>query len=112
MRKGRAFLLAAAAAAGTTAAATAQQTVDGSAIAIREVVAGKTCRGDDVLVFGVSTPGSRGTFERVGRPVGTYSIGYGSILIRREHDLHGHLAAVSLADRKLFLSTGVYSCGQ
>jgi hypothetical protein len=69
--------------------------VDGSAMAIRTVVSGKTCVGDDVLTFGKSAPGSVGAFERVGRPAGTYSVGYGTILIRRDQDVHGHVASVS-----------------
>jgi hypothetical protein len=48
----------------------------GSAEAIREVVSGKTCVGDDILKFGQSAPGSPGKFDRVGQPEGTYTIGY------------------------------------
>jgi len=85
--------------------------VDGTALAIRTVVSGKTCVGDDVLTFGKSTPGSAGTFERVGHPADTYSIGYGTILIRRDQNVHGHVASVSPSDRMLYLSTGAYRCG-
>lgn len=105
--------LALAAATGAPAALLAQEApIDGSAIVIRQVVSGKTCLGDDVLTFGVSAPGSPGTFERAGEPAGTYSIGYGTILIRRDQDLHGHLASVSPLDRVLYLSTGTYRCGK
>lgn len=85
--------------------------VDGSAAAIREVVSGKTCVGEDVLTFGESVPGSVGPFERIGRPVGTYKIGYGTILIRRGQDLHGHVTSASVIDRVLYMSTGTYRCG-
>lgn len=70
--------------------------VDGSAAAIRTVVSGKICTGQDVLVFGMIVPGSAGTFERKGRRSASYSIGYGTILIRRDQDLHGHVTSVSV----------------
>ncbi len=85
--------------------------IDGSAPAIRKVVSGKTCVGNDTLRFGESIAGSPGRFERVGRPEGLYAIGYGTILIRRGNDLHGHIAAVSVPTRTLYLSTGTYRCG-
>jgi len=100
------------AAAATAPAAVCAQDVkfDGSAAAIRKVVAGKTCVGQDVLIFGEGGPGSAGTFMRVGRPAGTYDIGYGTILIHRGRDLHGHLTSVSVPDRMLYMSTGTYRC--
>lgn len=64
------------------ALAAPEETVDGPATAIRRVVSGQTCAGDDVLIFGESGLGSAETFERKGRPNGTYAIGYGTILIR------------------------------
>jgi len=85
-------------------------TIDGSAAAIREVVSGKTCVGDDVLVFGRSIPGTGGMFERSGRTKATYSIGYGTIVIRRGGQLHGHITSVSVADHMLYLSTSTYRC--
>ncbi|MEH2611099.1 hypothetical protein [Bradyrhizobium sp. AZCC 1693] len=88
----------------------AQETVDGSAAAIRAVVSGKTCTGDDILIFGKSVTGSAGTFERKGRPNGSYSVGYGTILIRRGQDLHGHVTSVSVRDRVLHMSAGTYRC--
>lgn len=95
----------------TPAAHAAQEeSVDGSAAAIRKVVSGEICRGDDVLVFGPSTPGSPGTFERQGQPKGTYLIGYGTILVRRGQDLHGHVTAVSPAGHLLYFSAGTYRC--
>ena len=86
-------------------------TTQGSAEAIREVVAGNTCVGDDVLKFGQSAPGSPGIFNRIGQPGGEYAIGYGTILILRDHKLHGHVASVSAADHKLYMSTETYRCG-
>jgi hypothetical protein len=65
---------------------------DGSAASMRMVVSGNTCVGDDTLRFGRSVAGSPGTF-------------------RRGHDLHGHLAAVSVSNRALHLSTSTYRCG-
>lgn len=103
------FLLAAVTA---SAVVSAQEVaVDGSALAIRTVVSGKTCLGKDVVTFGESESGSAGTFERAGRPVAAYSIGYGSIMIRRDQDLHGHVASVSPSTGMLYLSTGTYRCG-
>ncbi len=94
------------------AVVSAQETaIDGSAVAIRTVVAGKTCQGDDALTFGKSAVGSPGTFERTGRPTGTYSVGYGTILVRRGEDLHGHVASVSPPDGMLYLGTATYRCG-
>ena len=90
-------------------AVSAQET-DGSAAAIRNVVSGRTCLGDDVLTFGESARGSGGTFERSGRPAGTYSVGYGTIMIRRGPDLHGHVTSVSPVDHVLYLSAGTYKC--
>lgn len=89
-----------------------EETVDGSATAIRAIVSGKTCtgEGEDVLIFGKSTAGSRGTFERKGHPNGSYTIGYGTILIRRGKDLHGHVASVSVPSHVLHLSANAYRC--
>jgi hypothetical protein len=84
--------------------------VQGSAEAIREVVSGKVCVGDDVLKFGRSAPGASGTFNRVGRPIGTYEIGYGTIQILRGQELHGHVASVSVRDHMLYMSTTTYRC--
>ena len=86
-------------------------TTQGSAEAIREVVAGNTCVGDDVLKFGQSAPGSPGIFSRIGQPDGEYAIGYGTILILRDHKLHGHVASVSAVDHTLYMSTETYRCG-
>ncbi|WP_156795453.1 hypothetical protein [Bradyrhizobium icense] len=87
-----------------------ERPVDGSVGAIRTVVSGKTCTGDDVLIFGKSVTGAAGTFERKGRPNGSYAVGYGTILIRRGQDLHGHVTSVSVPDKMLYLSTGTYRC--
>jgi len=93
------------------AAASAEDvSTDGSPAAIYEVISGKTCVGDGVLVFGASAPGSSGTFTRQGRPPGTYSVGYGTIMIRRDQSLHGHIASVSVANHVLYMSTGLYQC--
>ena len=85
--------------------------VDGSTAAIREVVSGKICTGADTLKFGESTAGASGTFARLGRPEGRYAIGYGTILIRRGEDLHGHVTSVSVSDGRLYVSTETYQCG-
>ncbi|MBS0247353.1 MAG: hypothetical protein AB7P20_02455 [Rhizobiaceae bacterium] len=85
-------------------------TIDGTAAAIREVVSGKTCVGKDVLKFGESTVGSPGTFKRAGHSEARYAVGYGTILIRRGRDLHGHVTAVSVLDRKLYVSAETYQC--
>jgi hypothetical protein len=82
----------------------------GSAAAIRKVVSGKTCVGEDVLKFGQSAPGLPGIFNRIGQPEGKYAIGYGTILILRSHKLHGHVASVSVGDHKLYMSTEMYQC--
>jgi hypothetical protein len=106
------FAIALVVAAMAPAWALAEETpVDGTAIAIRAVIAGKTCVGADVIRFGASAPRSPGTFERAGHPIGAYSIGYGTILVEREHEIHGHLAAVAPATGMLYLSSGTYRCG-
>jgi hypothetical protein len=105
-------ILVLATAASLAAAVSAQETIDGSAPAIRSVVAGHTCLGNDTLKFGASSPGVPGVFERNGRPAATYSIGYGTILVRRGDDVHGHVASVSPLDGTLYLSTGTYRCGK
>jgi hypothetical protein len=84
--------------------------IDGSAAAIRQVVSGKTCIGNGVLKFGESAFGSAGIYERVGLAKGTYSVGYGTILIRRNGSLHGHVTAVSVPDHILYMSNGTYRC--
>lgn len=91
-----------------------EKAVDGSAAAIRGVISGQTCHGtgEDILIFGESGPGLPGTFERKGLPRGTYSTGYGTILIRRGQDLHGHVTSVSVPDHVLYMSTGTYRCGE
>lgn len=101
-----------AATATSAALAAPEGTVDGSVAAIRQVVSGETCTGADVLIFGESAPGTAGTFERKGHPSGAYAVGYGTILIRRGQDLHGHVTSVSVADHVLYMSTGTYRCGK
>jgi hypothetical protein len=81
-----------------------ERTIEGSAAAIRTVVSGRTCIGTDVITFGRSEAGVTATFERKGRPIGNYSLGYGTILIRRGQDVHGHIASVNIADSILYLS--------
>jgi hypothetical protein len=111
MRTPNTLVLTFAAAVAMSTIGTAQETIDGSPAAIRMVVSGKVCSGDDVLTFGESAPGTAGTFERTGRPVGSYSVGYGTILIhRRDQDLHGHVTSVSPQDGVLYMSTSVYRC--
>jgi hypothetical protein len=83
---------------------------EAASAAIREVVAGKTCIGDDVLIFGKSLIGTSGNYERIGRPPGRYQIGEGTILILRGKDLHSHVATVSVPDHMLYMSTGKYRC--
>lgn len=96
----------------TPAIAFAQEiSTDGSAAAIRKVVSGKTCVGEDTLNFGESVVGAPAKFERSGRPEGAYAVGYGTILIRRDQDLHGHLASVSVPNGTLYMSAGTYRCG-
>jgi hypothetical protein len=102
-----AAVLVAAAAVGSVIASAQETTVDGAAAAIRKVISGKTCTGEDVLVFRES-----GTFERKGRPNATYNVGYGTILIRRGDDLRGHVTSVSVSGNMLHMSTGSYRCGQ
>jgi hypothetical protein len=92
--------------------ATAQESdIDGSAQAIRTVIAGKKCVGLDILAFGKSAAGVPGTFERTDSPAATYAVGYGTILIRRGEEIHGHVASVSPQNRMLYLSKGAYRCG-
>jgi hypothetical protein len=76
-------VVAAAVAAAVSVIAAQERIIDGSAMAIRAVVSGRTCVGTDVLNFGQSAPGASASFERVGRPAGTYAIGHGTIMIRR-----------------------------
>lgn len=111
MRAPSVFLLVAATAAPAVLSAQ-EETVDGSAAAIRTVVSGKTCTGEDILIFGKSAPGSAGTFERKGRSNASYSVGYGTILIRRGQDLHGHVTSVSVPDHVLYMSTNTYRCSE
>lgn len=84
---------------------------EASAAAIHEVISGKTCVGDDLLIFGERDPKTSGSYERIGRPPGAYQIGYGTILILRGRDLHSHVATVSLEDHMLYMSTNKYRCG-
>jgi hypothetical protein len=85
---------------------------DGSAAAIRTVVSGRTCTGTDVITFGRGDTASAGTFERQGYPRASYNVGYGTILIRRGEDVHGHIASVNVPDSMLYLSTGTYRCSE
>lgn len=110
MRKLYMVLLGAATITAPALGAAPESTVTGSAAIIRSVVSGKTCVGEDTLTFGESVPGSPGTFERSGRATGTYSIGYGTVLIRRGKALHGHVTSVSAQDHLLYMSTGTYRC--
>lgn len=94
-----------------SAIASAQQTIyTGSEVAIREIVSGHICKGKDVLRFGAITPGESGRFERTGRPIADYTVGYGTILIRRGGKLHGHVTAVSVHDHMLYMSGDPYQC--
>ena len=101
MRKLYMVLLGAATITAPALGAAPESTVTGSAATIRSVVSGKTCVGEDTL-----------TFERSGRATGTYSIGYGTVLIRRGKDLHGHVTSVSAQDHLLYMSTGTYRCAK
>jgi hypothetical protein len=83
---------------------------DGSGSAIMTVVSGKTCVGDDILRFGEIGTGSAGVFERVGSRAAEYKVGYGTILIRRDGDLHGHITSVSVPHRVLYMGTSKYRC--
>lgn len=94
-----------------SAMVSAQEVATGSAEAIRAVVSGKTCVGTDVLTFGTSAQGAAGTYDRHGRPKATYSIGYGTILVRRDGSVHGHVASVSVPEHRLYLSASTYRCG-
>lgn len=104
------MILLATAATTSVAVSAENPTFDASASAIRDVVSGKTCIGKDVLTFGENITGAAGMFQRVGHPIGTYNIGHGTILIRRNEELHGHVTSVSVAGRMLYLSTGTYRC--
>lgn len=108
MKTPRVFIVVVAMAA--SAIASAQEGATGSAEAIRKVVSGKTCVGTDVLKFGESVRGSAGTYDHVGYTYATYSIGYGTILVRRDSSLHGHVATVSVPNHMLYLSTSTYRC--
>lgn len=102
--------LAAAMIASVTASATQHHHIEGSAAAIRSVITGKVCLGKDSLTFGENIQGLGGTFERSGRPVGTYSVGYGTILVRRGQELHGHVVSVSPENHMLYFSTETSQC--
>lgn len=94
----------------TPAIAAEPDIISGCAAAIRDVVSGKTCVGADVLKFGKALAGSFATFERIGRRKGTYTVGYGTILIQRGHSLHGHVTSVSETAHKLYMSKETYQC--
>ena len=83
---------------------------EASAKAIHEVISGKKCVGDDLLIFGERDPKTSGSYERVGQPRGAYQIGYGTILILRGGRLHSHVATVSLEDHMLYMSADKYRC--
>jgi hypothetical protein len=89
-----------------------ERLIDGSSAAIRTVVSGRTCTGTDAITFGRSEVGAAATFERKGRPIGSYSLGYGTILIRRGQDVHGHIASVNVAESILYLSADSYRCSE
>ena len=83
---------------------------EASAAAIHEVISGKTCVGDDLLIFGKRDPKTSGRYERVGRPPGAYQIGYGTIMILRGKELHSHVVTVSPPDHMLYMSADKYRC--
>ena len=85
---------------------------EASARAIHEVISGKKCVGDDLLIFGERDPKTSGSYERVGQPPGEYQIGFGTILILRDGRLHSHVATVSLEDHMLYMSADKYRCGR
>ena len=91
-------------------AAAQEPLFEASSAAIREVVGGKQCIGEDLLIFGKSSAGNAGSYERVGRPLGEYKIGYGTILILRGKDLHSHVATVSVRDHMLYMSAEKFRC--
>lgn len=104
------MILLVAAATAPAAVSAENPTFNASASAIRNVVSGKTCIGKDILTFGENITGTAGTFQRAGRPIGTYNIGHGTIMIRRNEELHGHVTSVSEAGRMLYMSAGAYRC--
>lgn len=86
--------------------------IAGDAAEIRRIVSGKTCLGSNgsVLNFGISAPGSPGTFARAGRIPGTYQIGYGTLLIKRGSELHSHVVSVSVNGSQLHLGGESFRC--
>jgi hypothetical protein len=106
------LITACAAVVATSFVVSAQETdIDRSAQAIRAVVAGKKCVGVDVLAFGTSSAGVPGTFERANNSTAMYAVGYGTIMVRRGEEVHGHVASVSPLNGMLYLSKNTYRCG-
>jgi hypothetical protein len=85
--------------------------IAGDAAEIRRIISDKECvSGAEVLRFGESIPGSPGTFERTGRAPATYQIGYATLLVYRDGQLHSHVIVVSPETRTLHLGGVAYHC--
>lgn len=85
--------------------------IAGDAAEIRKIISDKECvSGAEVLRFGKSMPGSPGTFERAGRAPATYQLGYATLLVNRDGQLHGHVIVVSPQMRTLHLGGVAYRC--
>jgi hypothetical protein len=87
--------------------------IAGDAAEIRKVVSGRSrvSAEGDVLKFGPSRAGSSGTFERTGRPAARYAIGYATLLVSRNSELHGHVIVVWPEDEVLHFGGQAYRCG-
>lgn len=80
---------------------------------IRSVISGKECKdskGNGVIKFGASTAELAGTFDRAGKGIASYQIGYASLLIKRHGKIHSHVATVSRDAKTLHLSADVFRC--
>ena len=85
--------------------------ITGDAAEIRKIISDRECvSGTEVLRFGKSTPGSPGTFDRVGYARAIYQLGYATLLVSRDGKLHSHIIVISPEARTLHLGGVAYRC--
>ena len=79
---------------------------------IAGVVSGKSCEAPngDVLKFGALVSGQSGEFVHSGHTVATYHVGYASVYVTRNGELHSHVVTVSPQKHQLHFNAANYQC--